>query len=126
MIASDEILVTIEAEGAATRRREMPVRERANPPEAGSPAAGPAGPSPPSPAPEAAAEAVVAARTVAIEPGWFLIRPAHAPEAATQTVEISVVWSCPSPRIEQVSSAPETDAFLIGRSASCAAEKRAS
>lgn len=64
--------------------------------------------------------------TGAIQPGWFLIRPVNAPESATQTVEVSLVWSCPSAAIEQVSSAPETDAFLLCRSASCTAEKKAS
>lgn len=63
---------------------------------------------------------------VPIQPGWFLIRPADAPECATQTVEIAVVWSCPSPTIEQVSSASETDAFLLVRCASGAAKKGAS
>lgn len=55
---------------------------------------------------------------VTVAPGWFLIRPAGAPESATQTVEIALVLSYPSSRIEQVSSAPETDAFLMCRSAS--------
>jgi hypothetical protein len=61
---------------------------------------------------------------VLIQPGLFLIRPAGAPVSSTRTVEIAVVWSCPSPAIEQISSAPETDAFLIQRSASEAAARR--
>jgi hypothetical protein len=57
-----------------------------------------------------------------IRSGLFLIRPADAPESATQTVEISLVWSCRSSVIEQNLPRPETDAFLFSRSASDAAK----
>lgn len=108
-------------EGA--RRCETRTQERADAAQAGLPE-----PPAASPPPAVVPPLVVpqpAGSKVPIQPGWFLVRPADAPESATQTVEISVVWSCPSPTIEQVSSAPETDAFLLHRSASCMAEKGA-
>lgn len=102
----------------SARRCETRAQERAEVAQAGLPEPTTASPPPPVVPQPAGSKAP-------IQPGWFLIRPANAPESATQTVEISVVWSCPSPTIEQVSSAPETDAFLLGRSASCAVEKGA-
>jgi hypothetical protein len=103
----------------AACRRVVRAQERADPPQSELPEPPPSRPSTP-----ATSKPVVP--KLPIQPGWFLIRPANAPESATQTVEISVVWSCPLPMIEQVSSAPETDALLLRRSASGAADKRAS
>ena len=102
----------------ASRGRETRAQERAHPP--------PASLSEPTPVPSslpAASEPV--GPEVSIQPGLFLIRPAGAPAFATKTVEISAVWSFSSPTIEQISSAPETDAFLLRQSAPEAAERGA-
>jgi hypothetical protein len=100
----------------AARKCETLAQKRAQPPPARA-----SGPIPiPSSLPAASESG---APEVSIQPGLFLIRPAGAPACATKAVEISAVWFCPSPTIEQISSGPETDAFLLRQSSPEAAER---
>jgi hypothetical protein len=98
------------------RKREKRFQACVDPPQARRPASISAAPVEP--------EASAPTRTKELfRPGVFLIRPIGAPASSTRTVEITALWTCPSTVIEQILSTPETDAFLLRRSALGAAEK---